>query len=180
MNRIANFEKISYGQFISDQKEIHNIYETGRIAGLNNKEVEIVQELIWKDIKLPERSTEDSAGYDFRSTANFVLEPGGTIVLSTGIRCKIDKGWVLVIVTRSGLGFKYRAVLANTIGVIDGDYYNSDNEGHIKIKICNDGDKRMEVKEGDKICQGLFFQYGITKDDNVTAKRNGGFGSTGK
>lgn len=98
----------------------------------------------------------------------------------TGIRARIDDGWVLKIYPRSGLGFKYRLQLNNTVGIIDSDYYGSDNEGHIQIKLTNDSreGKRLEVKEGTGFAQGIFLEYGITVDDETTEERNGGFGST--
>ena len=79
---------------------------------------------------------------------------------------------------RSGLGFKYRLQLNNTVGIIDSDYYYSDNEGHIFAKITNDSneDKTVELKAGNGFMQGIFVEYGITVDDNVQTVRNGGFG----
>lgn len=93
---------------------------------------------------------------------------------------RIDDGWVLKIYPRSGLGFKYRLQLNNTVGIIDSDYYGSDNEGHIQIKLTNDSreGKCLEVKEGTGFAQGIFLEYGITVDDETTEERNGGFGST--
>lgn len=99
---------------------------------------------------------------------------------SPGSRARIDDGWVLKIYPRSGLGFKYRLQLNNTVGIIDSDYYGSDNEGHIQIKLTNDSreGKCLEVKEGTGFAQGIFLEYGITVDDETTEERNGGFGST--
>lgn len=81
---------------------------------------------------------------------------------------------------RSGLGFKYQICLANTIGVVDADYYFSNNEGHIFIKLVNRGDKSVHINLGDAFAQGIFMEYGITEDDHVETSRNGGFGSTDK
>ena len=83
---------------------------------------------------------------------------------------------------RSGLGFKFRLQLNNTVGIIDSDYYDSDNEGHIFAKLTNDSNegKTVEVRTGDGFMQGIFVEYGITLDDDVTDVRNGGFGSTTK
>ncbi len=130
---------------------------------------------------MPERATVGSAGYDFYSPLDFVLEPGQTIKIPTGIRAKIEDGWVLMIFPRSGLGFKFRIQLNNTVGVIDSDYYGSDNEGHIFIKITNDSNegKTLSLKKGDGFAQGVFLPYGVTSDDEAAALRNGGFGSTG-
>ena len=109
------------------------------------------------------------------------IKPGETIKIPTGIRVKINDGWVLKLYPRSGLGFKFRVQMNNTVGIIDSDYYNSDNEGHIFCKITNDTneDKTVSVNKGTGFCQGIFVEYGITFDDDVTDERNGGFGSTG-
>lgn len=135
---------------------------------------------IQKDkIKLPHRSTVGSAAYDFYSPISFELKPGENIVIKTGIRCCIDPGWVLLICPRSSMGFKYSVSLVNTLAVIDSDYYYSDNEGHIMIKLHNGGDKSMFVNEGDRFCQGMLVPFGITYDDDADGIRNGGMGSTG-
>ena len=107
-------------------------------------------------------------------------KPGETIKIPTGIRCKMEDGWVLKIYPRSGLGFKYRLQLNNTVGIIDSDYYYSDNEGHIMIKVTNDSNenKTVEVQKGQGFAQGIFVEFGITYDDDTTDERNGGFGST--
>ena len=88
--------------------------------------------------------------------------------------------YVLLCFPRSGLGFKYRLQLNNSVAIIDSDYYNSDNEGHIFIKITNDSKegKVLSLTEGTGFAQGIFFQFGITEDDEVEEVRNGGFGST--
>ena len=106
------------------------------------------------------------------------LAPGETIKIPTGIRVRIDEGWVLKIYPRSGLGFKYRVQLNNTVGIIDSDYYYSTNEGHIFIKMTNAGDKTLSLNAGDGFAQGIFIEYGITEDDDVDTIRDGGFGST--
>ncbi len=166
---IAKFKKVSESQFVSDYL---NIFKGGNINYLRYN--------IYENITLPTRSTFDSAGYDFKSPIDFVLKPGDTIKLPTGIRCKIDPKYVLMLYIRSSIGFKYQTVLANGTGIIDGDYYNADNEGHIMIKLRNDGDENCVVRAGDRIVQGIFLPYGITVDDNVENKRIGGIGSTGK
>lgn len=130
---------------------------------------------------MPVRATVGSAGYDFYSPLDFVLTPGQTIKIPTGIRARIEDGWVLMIFPRSGLGFKFRIQLNNTVGIIDSDYYGSDNEGHIFIKITNDSNEGMtlSIKKGDGFAQGVFLPYGVTSDDEAADVRNGGFGSTG-
>ena len=151
------------------------------IDTFSNKPDDIITE-IYNDIKLPTRATSGSAGYDFHSPLDFTLCPDQTIKIPTGIRCKIEDGWVLKCYPRSGLGFKYRLQLNNTVGIIDSDYYYSDNEGHIFLKLtnCSNEEKILKVRKSDGIAQGIFVEYGITYDDQAVGLRNGGFGSTGK
>ena len=108
------------------------------------------------------------------------MEPGTTMKVPTGIRCEMQEDWVLKLYPRSGLGFKFRLQLNNTVGIIDSDYFHSDNEGHIFAKITNDSNenKTLELKAGDSFMQGVFVEYGITVDDDADGVRNGGFGST--
>ena len=104
------------------------------------------------------------------------------IKLPTGIRVEMEENWVLKCYPRSGLGFKFRLQLNNTVGIIDSDYFYSDNEGHIFAKLTNDTNenKTVELGKGTGFMQGIFVEYGITVDDDATAVRNGGFGSTTK
>ena len=135
---------------------------------------------IYEKIKLPRRATSGSAGYDFFAPERIVLKPGETAKIPTGIRAEMEPEWVLKLYPRSGLGFKYRLQLNNTVGIIDSDYFYSDNEGHIFAKITNDSreGKTVEIPEGTGFMQGIFLEYGITVDDEADAVRNGGFGST--
>lgn len=168
--RIAQFFKVSYEQY----KEAY-LDTYGDAAEEEIKKV-------YDSIKLPKRATLGSAGYDFFAPVAITLEPGKTVKVPTGIRAKMENDWVLKLYPRSGLGFKYRLQLNNTVGIIDSDYYNSDNEGHIFAKITNDSNegKTVEIAEGTGFMQGIFIEYGITLDDEVTDVRNGGFGSTTK
>ncbi len=165
MQRIAKFEKVGFNEFKKafdlPENEVKDVYEK---------------------IKIPVRATAGSAGYDFTSPVDFDLKAGETVKIPTGIRARIDNGWVLAVFPRSGLGFKFRLQLDNTVGIIDADYYNSDNEGHIFIKVtnCSYEEKTVSVKAGDGFAQGIFLPFGVTEDDNVTDVRNGGFGSTDK
>ena len=137
---------------------------------------------IYERIRLPKRATSGSAGYDFFAPVRIELAPGETVKIPTGIRVWMEPEWVLKCYPRSGLGFKFRLQLNNTVGIIDSDYYDSDNEGHIFAKLTNDSNegKTVEVRAGDGFMQGIFVEYGITLDDDVTEVRNGGFGSTTK
>ena len=170
MNRIARFDKVSEKQFLE-----------GWMDTFPETLPEQVKD-IYKNIRLPRRATTGSAGYDFFLTLPIVLRPGESIKVPTGIRARMDVNWVLQIYPRSGLGFKYRLQMNNTVGVIDSDYFYSDNEGHIFAKITNDSneEKVLSIEEGDGFIQGIFMMYGITVDDDVKEVRNGGFGSTGR
>lgn len=145
-------------------------------------EDEKTAEQIYESIKLPKRATKGSAGYDFYSPLSFTLKPGETIKIPTGIRVTMREDYVLAVFPRSGLGFKFRLQLNNTVGIIDSDYYYSDNEGHIFIKLTNDSNEGrvLNLEAGNGFAQGIFFPFGITEDDEVTEIRNGGFGSTTK
>ena len=168
MQRIAKFHKISYQQFEKDW--VDNFGKTD--------EEEIAE--IYASVMLPKRATKGSAGYDFYSPLSFTLKPGETIKIPTGIKVEMEDNWVLKCYPRSGLGFKYRLQLNNTVGIIDSDYFYSDNEGHIFSKITNDSNegRTIEIEAGTGFMQGIFVEYGITIDDQAEAIRNGGFGST--
>ncbi len=170
MKRIAKFEKVSYEQFEKDW--------CGTMGFTDKNDVK----KIYDSIKLPQRATKGSAGYDFYSPVDITLEPDKTICIPTGIRVYISEDWVLKCYPRSGLGFKFRLQLNNTVGIIDSDYYNSDNEGHIFAKItnCTNENKIVSIKAGTGFMQGIFTEYGITIDDDADGERNGGFGSTTK
>lgn len=161
MNTVAKFEKVSFEQYAKDVEKADEIYE---------------------NIQLPQRATKGSAGYDFYMPYDLTLVPGQTAKIPTGIRAKIADGWVLCLFPRSGLGFKYRLQLNNTVGIIDADYYLSDNEGHIFAKITNNSNegKTLTLKQGEGFMQGIFMPFGLAEDDNVQTIRNGGFGSTTK
>ena len=127
---------------------------------------------------LPRRATAGSAGYDFFSPLDFELAPGATIRIPTGVRARIDAGWVLMLFPRSGLGVKYRLQLNNTVGVVDADYFGAKNEGHIFCKLHNAGDRPVSVRRGEAFAQGVFLPFGIALDDEAEGERTGGFGST--
>lgn len=168
MRAVAKFEKVSFEQFKSGME------------GLNFSDDEIKE--MYENIKMPKRATTGSAGYDICTPFAVTVKPGESIKIPTGLRCRIDEDYVLFIFPRSGLGFKFRFQLNNTVGVIDSDYYGADNEGHIFVKMMNDSNegKVVELKAGDGFAQGVFMQYGITEDDEAEGIRKGGFGSTSK
>lgn len=170
MKRIAKFYKVSLEQFLKDV--------SGDFPQYTEEDIKD----IYESIELPKRATRGSAGYDFYSPFSFSMEPGTTMKVPTGIRCEMQEDWVLKLYPRSGLGFKYRLQLNNTVGIIDSDYFYSDNEGHIMAKITNDSKegKTVELTAGTGFMQGIFLEYGITEDDDAQGIRNGGFGSTTK
>lgn len=133
----------------------------------------------YEELKKPKRATAKSAGYDCFAPFDFVLEPNEEIKIPTGIRAYMLDDEVLFALPRSGHGFKYYIRLANTIGVIDKDYFFADNEGHIWIKIRNEGNSIFGVSKGDAFCQLVFQKYLLVDGDDFTGnKRNGGMGST--
>jgi dUTP pyrophosphatase len=174
MEKIAKFEKVSFEEF--KKSCTYDCYGT-----IDDRTEKILKDA-YNNITLPTRGTKGSAGYDFITPFDICLKSKESTVIPTGIRCKINEGWVLKIYPRSSMGFEYKMELTNTVGIIDSDYYFSDNEGHIMIKITNDNneDKRLKLKIKDRFAQGIFVQYGITIDDNVKDIRNGGIGSTNK
>lgn len=173
MNKIRGFEKISSNQYQKDFKDINNLCFSN----------EYYPEDIYatsKEIKLPKRATSLSAGYDVFSPLQFRLCPNEEIKLPTGIKAYMQNDEVLKAYPRSGLGFKYYLRLANTVGIIDADYYNNqENEGHIWVKLRNEGSKTMIIKKGEAVCQFMFEKYYLADGDSFDGdKRVGGFGST--
>ncbi|MBD5384179.1 MAG: deoxyuridine 5'-triphosphate nucleotidohydrolase [Ruminococcaceae bacterium] len=163
MKRIARFEKVSVEQWRQ---------------GYSGADADSV----YDRIALPKRATSGSAGYDFFAPFDIELKAGETVKVPTGVRVRIEDGWLLSLYPRSGLGFKFRLQLDNTVGIIDSDYYFSDNEGHIFAKITNDSKegKTVTIASGTGFMQGIFTEFGITEDDDADGVRNGGFGSTTK
>ena len=170
MHRIAKFHFVSPAQFMTAMQEEYPKYTEEQIKEM------------YEALKLPKRATTGSAGYDFYAPVDVTMKPGEIVKIPTGIRVEMEEGWVLKCYPRSGLGFKFRLQLNNTVGIIDSDYFFSDNEGHIFMKITNDSNegKTVEIPAGTGFAQGIFMQYGITEDDDAEGIRNGGFGSTTK
>lgn len=158
---MRKFEKISLERFIKD-------------TGLTEKE--------YNKYTLPQRSTKYSAGYDFISLNTFTLEPNEIKLIPTGIKADMNENEVLMIYVRSSLGFKFNIRMCNQTGIIDKDYYNNpDNEGHIFIKLQNEGTKPKEFKQGEKIVQGIFLNYlTVDNEEKIQKERIGGVGSTNK
>lgn len=161
------FEKISKEQFNKDFG-----YPDSSVLGQS----------VYNHILLPKRATTGSAGYDFFAPYDIEILPRQTALIPTGIRVILDDDKFLAIYPRSGLGFKYKMQLWNGTGIVDRDYYYSDNEGHIWCKFYNDSPdgKTIKIKAGEAMCQGVIQQFFKTEDDNTEGVRNGGFGSSDK
>ena len=171
MKRIAKFEKVSKEQYKKD-------FEVTPYM-LHSNDPNLALNWCYDNLQLPIRKTKGSAGYDFIAPCDLVILPHSEALIKTGIKCQIDEGYVLELYPRSSLGFKFNLTLANTVGIIDSDYYNNENnEGHIMIKMINHSDKTITIKKGEGYAQGLFKEFFITKDDNSTDVRVGGIGST--
>ena len=158
---MRKFEKISFKQFKKDVSNDKELYDS---------------------IKLPKRSTNKSAGYDIRSIENGIIKPGEAMVFKTGLKVCMNDDEVFYIYIRSSLGYKYNVTMANSVGVIDADFYNNeDNEGHFSIKLINHGDKDFKVNIGDRIAQGVFMKFlTVDEEEKINNKRKGGIGSTSK
>lgn len=158
---MRKFEKISYGQF---QKDICS------------------NEQLYQQYDLPTRSTKYSAGYDIKALEDFVLQPGDSIKIPTGLKVSMEFDEVFMVYVRSSMGTKYNVRLMNGVGIIDCDYYNNpSNEGHFSIALKNEGSKDYVVKAGDAIAQGIFTKYLIVDNEQeIESTRIGGFGSTNK
>ena len=168
MEKIRGFEKVTYEQFAKDIKE--EFYLEGATV-----------QKIYDNISLPTRSTAKSAGYDVVSPITFTLAPEQDVKIPLGVKVYMLDDEVAKVYPRSGLGFKFYTRLANTLGIIDADYYNnSGNEGHCWIKLRNEGTQTLKVNGGDKICQMIFDKYLLADGDNfIGEERIGGFNSTG-
>ena len=173
---VARFEKVSYDEF----RRAH----VG--LGIRSETVEERIKQIYDSIKLPTRSTKRSSGYDFfyPGTTPLRLQEGTSALIPTGIRCVfLEDGYDLSIYPRSSMGFKYRVHLDNSVAIIDNDYFEANNEGHIMIKLSCDPRNHEEVtiNPGDKFVQGIIREFFLAEEDDSEAKpdRNGGIGSTG-
>lgn len=187
-----SIQKVSFEQFRSEWKAVFPEYEE-----------EAIKE-IYDDIKIPCRATKGSGGYDFFIPNQIELRPGESIKIPTGIRVEILEGWCMLGLPKSGLGSRFRLQLDNTIGLIDEDYYNSKNEGHIIFCITYDKKEfplpkiirvflenilfikkdnklpELTIEKGKAFVQGLIIPYGIVEGDETVDIRDGGFGSTKK
>lgn len=160
---IGQFKKVTKEQFLKDSKDFLDttIYN-------------------YDYISIPKRATKGSAGYDFVCPFDIEIKPNELVKIPTGIRCYMEEGYVLNIYPRSSLGFKYQMMLANTVGIIDADYYNALNQGHIIIALVNKGDKTIILNKGDRFVQGIFLKFYTAIEDEIEEVRTGGLGSSNK
>lgn len=158
---MRKFEKITLEQFIKDTKLTQQEY---------------------KNYNLPKRSTKHSAGYDFQALTDFTINPNEIKLIPTGIKSAMNENEVLMIYIRSSLGFKYNIRMCNQTGIIDKDYYNNpENEGHIFVKIQNEGNTPKTFKQGENIVQAIFLNYlTVDNEEEIKKERSGGIGSTNK
>lgn len=173
---VARFEKVSFDSFKNSCKNtwVYNVDEK-------------YLKLIYNNIKLPRRSTKRSSGYDFiyPGISSVRINKGESVLIPTGIRCVfLEDGYDLSMHPRSGMGFKHRLHLDNTVGIIDNDYFEADNEGHIMVKLSCDprGAEYMTIQPGDKFAQGIIREFFLAENDDEVEKQNrdGGMGSTGR
>jgi len=158
---MRKFEIISKKQFDIDFKDSDTIYE---------------------ELMLPKRNTKYAAGYDFYLPFDIELKPNEIIKIPTGIKVIMNEDEFLGIYVRSSLGFKYNMRMCNQVGIIDYDYYNNiDNEGHMFVRLKNEGDTTVVLKKNDRYVQGIFQKYYIVDaEEEIIDKRVGGLGSTNK
>ena len=142
---MRDFEKISFEQFKKDVREDINLYN---------------------EYELPQRDSDSTAGYDIYLLQDLIIEPNEIKKIPTGIKSFFEKDEVLFLIVRSSTGFKYNIRLCNQVGVIDSDYYNNqNNEGHIWLKIQNEGKEKVIIPQGEAIVQGIFLKYLTTQSD---------------
>ena len=153
---MRDFEKISFEQFSKDVKPDKALYES---------------------YSLPRRDSKATAGYDFYLLEDIELKPDEIIKLPTGVKAHYEDDEVLFLIIRSSMGFKYSIKLVNQVGVIDADYYNNkDNEGHIFVKIQNEGTDTVKFNAGDHLAQGIFLNFLKTDSDkNIELERTSNY-----
>ena len=138
-----------------------------------------------KDINIPVRKTKFAAGYDIEAAEDIVIpsfkKGMAPVLIPTGLKAYMEDDEVLYLYNRSSNPKKKGLVLANSVGVVDKDYYgNPDNDGHIMFAFYNIKDEDITIKKGEAIGQGVFAPYLVCDNDQATGKREGGFGSTDK
>lgn len=145
------------------------------------RKFEIVTKFIDRQVLLPKRQTAHSAGYDLASIEEITINPQEIKFIPTGLKVKLPDDEALFVYPRSSLGIKKHLMMSNSVGVIDADYYNNENnEGHIMVPLLNFGQAPVTIEKGERVAQGIFMNYKKTTDDEVDGQtRVGGFGSSG-
>lgn len=165
------FEKVRYEAFEHDMMQ----YRPINFMGGEAKEA-------YDKIKLPERKTKYSAGYDICTPIDISIPSGQRRVIPTGIKAVFDEdemdAWHLQMYVRSSVGIKDGVVLTNSTGIIDSDYALGKNDGDMMLALVNTSEKLVKYKAGDRICQAVFMIHGITSNDKASGNRTGGIGST--
>lgn len=189
MKNVAQFEKVSLKAFSELMIDSYPKYQFTKDE-IND---------LYNNVQIPRRATVGSVGYDFVTPFGFRLFPGSKIKIPTGIRVNIMKDDYALFLMPKSRNAKNSIRISNTIGVVDPDYYFSDNEGHIMIvlemppvnheighetkfgEILRRGDIDQYYNSGDGIAQGIFIECGkcIGENDQEYSIRNGGYGSTG-
>ncbi len=152
---------------------------------MKKRRFEIVKGYENKNINIPVRKTSLSAGYDIESAEDIVI-PSFNIgtkptLIKTGLKCYMENDEYLMLVNRSSNPVKRGLVLANSVGIIDADYYNNpDNDGHLMYAFYNYSKEDITIKKGDIIGQAIFMKYLLVDNDSSNGERKGGFGSTDK
>ena len=136
-----------------------------------------------KGINLPERKTKFSAGYDIEAAEDVIIPSFKKgikpTIIKTGVKAYMQDNEYLMLVNRSSNPGKKGLIMANSVGIIDKDYYgNAENDGHIMFAFYNIKDEDIEIKKGERIGQAIFTPYLLVDNDNANAERTGGFGST--
>ncbi|MBQ8998392.1 MAG: dUTP diphosphatase [Clostridium sp.] len=134
-------------------------------------------------LKLPERATKFSAGYDFYNPERVEIKPyklgDNPVLVKTGVKAYMGENEFLMIVNRSSNPKKKKLVIPNSIGIIDADYVdNEDNEGEMGFLFYNLSNETVVIEAGEKLGQGIFTEYKTVTNDKAEGERNGGFGST--
>lgn len=130
---------------------------------------------------LPQRGTKTSAGYDFYTLEDVDIAPHDQYTIWTDVKAYMQVGEVLIIAVRSSIGINKNLMLANTIGVIDQDYYsNPKNDGNIGICLYNNSNDTVILNAGERIAQGIFLPFLEADNGNTDNERDGGMGSTNK
>lgn len=172
-----HFDKVSFEEAKSDYAKSgqkHFVSADEQIDWIEMGNYRLDDKL--NELKMPERSTEGSAGYDFFMPYNVIIHPNCSVRFPLLVKCSdMPKNIVLLIFNRSSMALSKGISLDNAVGVIDSDY-----DKDIWFQATNRSSSDVFLKQGDKICQGIFIPYVTIEEDNHKAKRKGGIGSTGR